>query len=341
MNADLFTPDDTRDALRKIGGILLGLAALMIAIRKGPVSALNEDQWAAFPMFLVFAVPAAYLYGSIFTRPRTGELRVWQVVHSTFGLIFVPMALFQFIDMIGGSASSLNTFWIFGVTAALGFYAGAVVGVRVQLLLGSIAAIISWSGLWNEILSDGIGAHYGVYRGLLGILSIGLLAGALYLWRTNVGRDEVASSATAPTGDLGLWKASELFTGAGIAAVLACSLGVTAVVGLISPVATTNVAPIGTSNFWDVLLLVISLGLVGIGSQIGTRGPVYVGAVGLFFFLLIAGLDLNGDPPEPFKMGLWPWILLVFGLAAIVLSFVKESSQGDRPRRLIESLRGR
>jgi hypothetical protein len=86
---------------------------------------------------------------------------------------------------------------------------------------------------------------------------------------------------------------------------------------------------------------VISLGLVGIGSQIGTRGPVYVGAVGLFLFLLIAGLDLNGDPPEPFKMGLWPWILLVFGLAAIVLSFVKESSQGDKPRLLIESLRGR
>lgn len=26
---------------------------------------------------------------------------------------------------------------------------------------------------------------------------------------------------------------------------------------------------------------------------------------------------------------------------AIVLSFVRESSQGDRPRRLIESLRGR
>lgn len=341
MNEDRFAPDDTRDALRQIGGILLGLGALMIAIRKGPVSTLNEDQWAAFPMFLVFAIPAAYLYGSIFTRPQTGELRVWQVVHSTFGLIFVPLALLQFIDVIGGSPSSLNTFWIFGVTAALGFYAGLVTGVRVQLLLGSIALIISWSGLWNELLSDGISAHYGVYRGLLGILSIGLLAGALYVWRANPGEDEIASSATGPAGDIALWKASELFTGAGIAAVLACSLGITAVVELLSPFGSASVASIGTNNFWDTLLLVVSLGLVGIGSQIGTRGAVYVGAIGLLFFLLIAGLDLNGDPPEPFKMGLWPWILLILGLVAVVLSLLRESSQGDQPRRLVENLRGR
>src|SRR5262249_50811036 len=161
-------------------------------------------------------------------------------------------------------------------TAALGFYAGAVAGVRVQLLLGSIAAIVSWSSFWNKLLSDGIGAHYGVYRGLLGILAIGLLAGALYLWREDPGGDEAASSVLSPGGDLSLWKASELLTGAGLAAVLACSLGITAVAEL-NPLATPTVAPIQTSNFWDVLLLLVSLGLVGIGSTIGTRGPVYVG----------------------------------------------------------------
>jgi hypothetical protein len=338
---DLFRPDDTRDTLRKIGGILFGLAALMIFIRKGPFLSVNPEQWAAFPMFLVLAIPAVYLYGAIFTRPQTGELRVWQVVHSTFGLVFVPLALLQFIDLIGGTpGTALNTFWVFGVTAALGFYAGAMVGVRVQLLLGSIALIISWSALWDKILSDGIGANYGVYRGLLGILAIALLAGALYVWRTNPGGDDTSSSATGPAGDLALWKASELFTGAGIAAVLACSLGITALANL-SPLATTDIAPIETNNFWDVLLLVISLGLVGVGSQIGTRGPVYVGAIGLAFFLVIVGLDLNGDPPEPFKFGVWPWVLLVLGLGALLLSFVREATQGDQPRRLVRTLRGR
>ena len=251
------------------------------------------------------------------------------MVHATFGLIFVPLVLRQFVDMIGGNpGTDLNLFWIFGVTAALGFYAGAVKGIRVQLLLGSIALIVSWTALWSKILSDGIGAHYGIYRGLLGILAIGLLAGALYLWRTNPGGDEVASSATAPAGDLGLWKASELLTGAGIAAVIGTGLGITAV-GNLNPFATSPITAVGTNTFWDVLLLAVSIGLVGIGSQIGTRGPVYIGAIGLFLFLLIVGLDLNSDQPNPFKFGVWPWILLVFGLGAVA----PQLGEGGEPGR--------
>jgi hypothetical protein len=335
-----FEPDDTRDALRKLGGILLALAAAMIYIRKGAFISLNPSQWAAFPMFLVLAIPAVYLYGGILARPQTGELRPWMVVHSVLGLIFVPLALGQFVDMIGGTPTApLNAFWIFGVTAGLAFYAGTVAGVRVQLLLGSIALIVSWTELWDKILSGGVGAHWGIYRGLLGILAIGLLAAALYMWRTNPGGDEVAGSATAPSGDLGLWKASELLTGAGIAAVLACGLGITAL-GNLNPLSGST-PPIQTSNFWDVMLLLVSLGLVAIGSQIGPRGPVYIGAIGLVLFLLIAGLDLNNTPPHPFKLGIWPWVLLIGGLIGIGLSFSREASLGDQPRRLIENLRGR
>src|SRR2546423_2700256 len=138
---DLFKPDDTRDTLRKIGGLLFGLGALMGFIRKGGVFPThNEAKWAAFPLFVVVAVPAAYLYGALLPRPQTGELRGWQVVHSVFGLILVPIALREFVIVLGGSpGSALNTFWIFGATAALAFYAGAVASVRARLLLGSIA----------------------------------------------------------------------------------------------------------------------------------------------------------------------------------------------------------
>ena len=339
--SELFESDDTRDSLRKIGGLLLGLGAAMIYVRKGPFIAVNPDQWAAFPMFLVLAIPAVYLYGgAILSRPQTGELRPWQVVHSVFGLLFVPFALLQFVDMVGGNPNAaLNIFWAFGATAALAFYAGIVLGVRVQLLLGSIFLIVSWTALWDKLLSNGIGANWGVYRGLLGILAIGLLAAALYVWRTNPGGDEVASSATTPSGDLGLWKASELLTGAGIAAVIGCSLGI-ASIGNLNPLGT-GTPPIQTTNLWDILLLLVSLGLVGIGSQIGTRGPVYVGGIGLALFLLIAGLDLNNNPPHPFKMGVWPWVLLVLGLIGIGLSFTRSSSLGGRPKRLVENLRGR
>src|SRR4051794_1615506 len=110
---DRFAPDDTRDMLREIGGLLIGLAAGVIYIRKGPFLAGNPSQWAAFPIFLVLAIPAAYLYGSVLTRPRTGELRPWQAVHSVFGLIFVALALGQFVEVIGGTpTASLNVFWI-------------------------------------------------------------------------------------------------------------------------------------------------------------------------------------------------------------------------------------
>ena len=337
---DLFKPDDTRDALRTIGGILLGLGAAMIYIRKGPFLSLNPSQWAAFPMFLVLAIPAAYLYGSILTRPQTGELRAWQLAQSVFGLLLVPLALAEFVDMIGGNPNAdLNIFWIFLVTAGLAFYAGVVVGVRVQLLLGSISLIIAWTALWDKLLSGGIGAHWGVYRGLLGLIAIGLLAGGLYLWRTNPGGDEVATTATGPSGDLGLWKASELLTGAGIAAVIGCALGITAL-GNLNPLGT-GTPPIETTNAWDILLLLVSLGLVAIGSQIGLRGPVYIGAIGLVLFLVIAGLDLNSNPPHPFKLGVWPWVLIGLGVIGIGLSFTREASLGDQPRRLAENLRGR
>jgi hypothetical protein len=337
---ELLRPDDTRDALRKLGGLLIGLAALMIYIRKGPILGTNDEQWAAFPMLLVLALPAIYLYGSILTRPQTGELRPWQAVHNVFGLIFVPLALGQFVDVIGGTpTASLNVFWITAATAGLAFYAGARAGVRVQFLLGSIAVIISWTALWDKILSDGITAHWGVYRGLLGILAIGLLAAGLYVWRNNPGGDDIGASATAPSGDLGLWKASELLTGAGIAAVIGCALGITAL-GNLNPLSGST-PPIETSNFWDVLLLLVSLGLVAIGSQIGTRGPVYVGGIGLTLFLVIAGLDLNSENPDPFKFGGWPWVLLILGLIAIGLSLTRDASLGAQPRRFVENLRRR
>jgi hypothetical protein len=333
---DLLRPDDTRDALRNIGALLLGIGVLMLLLRKATIS----DDYADGIVLILLAIPAVLLYGgSIRTLDATGGLRPWQAVWSVFGLVFVALALIQFVTVIDETPdTSFNLFWIFAVVAALGLYAGAVVSIRFQLLAGGIALIVSWSELWNKILSDGIGAHYGIYRGLLGILAIGLLAGALYLWRTNPGRDQGAASATGITGDPGLWKASELFTAAGISAVIGCSLGVTSVVNL-NPLAITDVQPIDTSWFWDILLLLISLGLVGIGSLIGLRGPVYVGAIGLFLFLIIAGLDLDSDTPDPTKAGGWPIVLLILGLAGIGLSLVREASLGAAPRRVVENLR--
>jgi hypothetical protein len=328
---EFLAPDDTRDTLRKLGGLLFGIGILMLLLRKG-------DDYSDFVVLLFLAIPAAFLYyEGVFTGNLTDGLRPWQAVYSVFGLIFVPLALLQFVALVDGSPSGLNTFWIFGVTAGLAFYAGAIKGIRFHLLAGSIAAIISWSGLWNEILSDGISAHFGIYRGLLGILSIMLLAGALHLWRQ--GNDErVTGTGVDDGGDQGLWKASELLTGAGIAAVLACSLGISSVASFAGPLGFGEFTVVETAAVWDVLLFLVSLGLVTIGSTIGTRGPVYVGAVGLFFFLLIVGLDLDDGSPEPNKLGIWPILLIIGGLLAIALGGLREASLGDKPRSFVKGL---
>jgi hypothetical protein len=336
---DQLKPDDSRDMLRALSGLLIALGAAMIFVRKGWFFGVNPEQWAAFPMFLVLAIPAVFLYGGVLTTAQTRRLRPWQAVYSVAGLVFVPLALLQLVDMLGGNRSAdLNVFWTFGVTAGLAFYAGAI-GVRVQYLLGSIAVIVSWSALWNKLLADGITAHWGAFRGLLGLVAIGLLVAALYVWRTNPGGDETAETATGPRGDIGLWKASELLTGAGIAAVLACGLGIAAI-GALNPFANST-PPIQTNNFWDVLLLLVSLGLVGIASVIGTRGPAYIGGLGLILFVIIVGFDLNSQPPHPFKLGAWPWILLILGAIGVGLSYTREASLGDQPSRFVRNLRGR
>ncbi len=332
---DLLAPDDTRDALRKYGGLLLGLGVFMLVLRRG------EDD-GDFVNFLLFAVTAAYLYSAIFSDRYTDGVRSWAAVHSVFGLLFVPFALAELVNLIGDpgdSGNALNVVWIFGVTAALAFYAGVVKGVRFHILAGGIATIVAWSALWDKLLGDGgIAENFGTYRGLLGILAILLLAGALYVWR----RDDdtrVAGTAVDDGGDQGLWKASELVTAAGISAVIACALGVSSILQLAGPLGFTEVTVVQTSQVWDILLLVISLGLVGIGSTIGTRGPVYIGAIGLLFFTIIVGADLNEDSPQPDKVGIWPIILLVLGGVFIALSSVKEASLGDQPKKFVNSLK--
>jgi hypothetical protein len=311
-------PEDTRDALRKIGVLLLGIGIAMLWMRK-------EQDWSDFVNFLILAIPAVLFYGgALYTLKDTGGLQPWQAVASVLGLLFVPFALAAFVDMVGGNpGSDLNTFWIFAVTAGLAAYAGLVAGVRFQLLAASLVAIISWTALWNKLLGDdGVSGHIGVYRGLLGILAILILAAAVMIWRSDR-RD-------------GLAKASELLTGAGVAAVIGCALGITSGFGPF--VDFFGVGAIGTNALWNILLLVISIGLIGIGSRIGKRGPVYVGGIGLLLFLVIVGQDLGDSSPEPNKVGWWPPVLLVLGAAAIAASLQKGATLGNRPREIVKRI---
>jgi hypothetical protein len=297
----LFAPDDRRDLLRKLGGLLLAAGLLLVFVRK---SALGEP-WGDWALLITLLIPFAFLYGvGLVGRQNTPELRPWESVYLVFGILVAPLVLFQFIEAINGTpGASLNVFWIFLVTAGLAAAAAVVAGVRYGLLLASIAVIVSWSALWNKILSDGLGEHIDLYRVLLLILAALLLVAAM--------------AASTTDEEDGRSRASEIVTGASIAAVLAGAFSIAMVAELSNPL--ISVSGVKSSFFWELVLLLASLASIAYGARLGARGPAYVGGFGLFAFLFIAGLDLDSSTPDAKIVG-WPLGLLLIGLAAFVAS---------------------
>src|SRR5919201_5192224 len=161
----LFAPDEARDAIRNSSGL--------------------GSNWGDWGLLATLLIAFAFLYGvGMLGALSTGGPRPWESVYLVFGVLLAPFVLLQFIEASNGSpGASLNTFWVFGVTAGLAAVATLVAGVRYGFLLGSLALIVSWSALWDKVLSNGIGAHFGIYRGLLIILGLLLLGAALVVFR--------------------------------------------------------------------------------------------------------------------------------------------------------------
>jgi len=325
----LFSPDDTRDALRNLGGLLIGIGLFMVFIRKS--SDALGGTWADWGLFGILLIAFAFLYGvGLVGRLSTPVLRPWESAYMVFGVLLAPFLLLQFVTAVNGTpGASLNIFWIFLVTLALGKVASLFAGVRYGLLLASLAAIVSWSALWNKILSTGLLNHYGIYRGLLLILAALLVTGAFAVYHADRSGWVRRLGGVEGERELACSRGNEIVTGAAVAAVIAGSLSLTKVFA--SPFFALPTAD--SSLFWEIVLLVVSLAALGYGSWLGTRGTVYVGALGIVFFLVIAGADLNDSTPEGKIVG-WPLVLLTVGAAAFVASLLPQVKLPDvRPAR--------
>jgi hypothetical protein len=108
-------------------------------------------------------------------------------------------------------------------------------------------------------------------------------------------------------------------TGAAVSAVIAGSLSITKVFALSNPFLEAPTAD--SSLFWEIVLLVVSLLAIGYGSRFAARGPTYLGGVGLFLFVLIAGTDLNDSTAQGKIVG-WPLVLVLIGAAAFAASLI-------------------
>jgi hypothetical protein len=252
-------------------------------------------------------------------------------VYVVFGILLLPFMLFQFIQAVGGDATAdLNVLWVLLVTAAAAAFAALVADVRYSLLLASISVIIGLSALWDKILSNGLIAHYGIYRGLLVIYGLLLLAGAFAVYRFDPLARLRPGGVRASEPDRWL-RAQDVVTGAAIAAVAAGAITFTAFFAQTNSLFAPPVA--SPSLLWDLELLVASLLAVIWGSRVGVRGPTYVGAIGLLIFLIDVGSEVGVDVPDSTIVG-WPLILALVGAGLFVISLIASVETPDAEARL-------
>jgi hypothetical protein len=301
-----------RDILRLAGSVVFAAGAVVLAIRK-------SDDWADFPMLLVFLVPCLLLYGLGIGRVRIGPgddgddraaggdgLPAWRATAAVLGILLVPLALSQLVETIGGdSGKSFHVFWVFLATAGAAGYAAYVHGLRYGALLAGLALIVSWIGLWDAILDPSATT----IRWLFLVAGVVLTLAALRLHKE--GRRE----------------APELVTAAGVAGLAA---GVTGLFGIASQAIAgafasalgggTDLSGVQQRQEWDLFLLALALVLIWYGARTAARGPVYVGGFALFTFVVSVGTEVaglfKGDEPSGDVIG-WPLLLLLVGGGAL------------------------
>src|SRR4051812_32017461 len=306
-NRSLTSAPDRRDWLRVAGGMMFAAGALVLLIRKG-------QDWSDWAIFFALLIPALIMFAVVFVGRARGDVFTgWQVGFLVFGTLLLLGSLLQLVNAADGNPrASLNLLWTFGLAAGVAAFTSLAMRAPFQMLLGALLALVAWLALWDKILSNPSGD---TVRWLLIVLAAIYLGLAVALMRQ--GRPQ----------------ASDLITAAGIAAVLAAALSFAGAAGALNDTVGSSLSGSAPkpSQGWNVFLLVVSLALIAYESRAPTRGPGYVGAIGLISFIGLTGVDLvnriNGD--EGRGVVGWPLILLIGGGAAIVASFLLKPGPGD------------
>jgi hypothetical protein len=298
-----------RDWLRLVGGILFAAGAVVLAIRK-------TSEWGEWALFLVYGIPCAALYLLALLRRGRGAvgLEGWQSGYVTFAALLLPAALLQLADALGADTGNrLTVAVVFAVSAAIPAFVALWAGAWWQMLIAGLYVIVAWLAFWAKVLDH---PSPNTIRVLILIIAVILLAVGLLLgWMRRSG-------------------ASDLITAAGIAGILAGAISLAGLsAGLDSVAGSVSDGTPKPSQAWNVYILVVSLVLIAYGAKSRTRGPGYVGAVGLIIFIGLTGSNIvtrinGGDFSDLTSVVGWPLLLLILGGVAIVASFLAGGSDG-------------
>src|SRR5436190_11285033 len=298
---------DRSDWLRLIGGMMLGAGALVLLIRKG-------NDWSDWAIFAALVIPAVVLLGLAFLgRVPTGR-QGWKAAFLVFGTLLLLAALLQLVKAAHGSPRGWNLVWTFGVAGAVAVFTSFALRAPFQTLLGAIFGIVAWLAFWDKVLSNPSGE---TIQWLLVVLAVIYFVVAIVLGRA------------------GRAQSLDLITAAALAAVLAAALTFAGLAGSFSGVSASSLpgnVP-KPSQGWNIFLLVVSLASIGFGSRGPTRGPSYVGAVGLGAFIALVGTDVVHRISGGGGGGVvgWPLILLIGGAIVLAAGFVLGSGMVGGP----------
>jgi hypothetical protein len=195
---------DTTDLLRSVGGLLFAAGSVVLFARKS-----GHHGWSDFALLLVVLIPAVVLYVltlGVLERPGGDRPRPWQSVLMVAAILLWPVALFEFLHLIGASTHHpLYVAAVFALTALLPAYAARHARIRYAALLAGLSSLIAWLYVWEKILHHP-SANTG--RWLLVAAGVLLLIVAVGLARARaIGASEIATAggiATVAAGVLGV-----------------------------------------------------------------------------------------------------------------------------------------
>jgi hypothetical protein len=331
--------EDQGGALRAAGGVLLGLGALVVFIRRG-----EHGAWTDFELLLTLAIPSAALF-ALAVAGRSGRARTpadpSRAVLLVTSVLLSVVALFQLLHWAGASTRHvLYDAAVLVVAASIGILGARRAGAPYAILLSGLALLVAWMLVWLKIISHPSADT--VRELLLAGGAVLLIAAAVLELLDRTGAREIATA-----GGIGA-------VAAGLLGVIVGSFGVTfgAIGGLISASSSSSsvsadggivtsaspgrephvlsgqglhIAGAQTAG-WNIYLLVVSLAFVWLGARSRSRGLGYVGALGLLGFLISVGAQLTrleaGHDPSSSVLW-WPLVLVMLGLAGLLAPLLR------------------